>query len=113
MKGIVRRFLGTVLFVAAPAKAWAICVASTGVFGAAVEIAPGAWNYSFSVSNGCVPDHQPLLTDFYLPYFSDAGYRDFILPAPDTYTYAGTVTWTETIDATNNLFGLAGAGVID
>ena len=66
------------------------------------------------MQNGCDPDHQPFLTDFYIPYFSDAGIADIVLPPPNTTTFAPSViTWTDTIDPDDDLFDLAGAGVID
>jgi hypothetical protein len=65
------------------------------------------WTYNFSVQNGCAPSHQPFLTDSYIPYFSDAGITDIVLPPPDTTSTTSTITWIDTIDPTDNLFDLA------
>jgi hypothetical protein len=94
-------------------QARAICVASSSVSSTSTMTAPSLWTYSFSVQNGCAPNHQPFLTDFYIPYFSDAGIANILLPAPDTTSTTSTITWTDTIDPNDDLFGLAGAGVID
>jgi hypothetical protein len=53
------------------------------------------------------------MTNFYLPYFADADIADITVPPPDTTSTTSTITWTATIDPTDNLFGLTGAGVID
>jgi hypothetical protein len=94
-------------------QARALCVAGSSVSGTSNLTAPGVWTYNFSVQNGCVPSHQPFLTDFYIPYFSDAGIADIQLPPPDTTSTTSTIAWTETIDPSDDLFDLAGAGVID
>ena len=93
-------------------QASATCAADTDVSSTANMTAPGVWTYIFSVRNGCA-SNQPFLTDFYIPYFSDEGISAIVLPAPDTTTTTSTITWTDTIDASDNLFDLAGAGVID
>jgi len=41
------------------------------------------WTYDFLVQNGCHPNAQPLLTDFSIPYFSDAGISNITVPAPN------------------------------
>lgn len=64
-------------------------------------------------SNGCAPDNQPFLTDFYIPYFPDDDIANMTLPVPDTTSTTSTTTWTDTIEPSNNLFDLARAGVID
>jgi len=94
-------------------QARALCVASSTVTSIATLTAPSLWTYNFSVQNGCQTVSQPFLTDFYIPYFSDAGISDIVLPAPDTTSTTSTITWTDTIDPSDNLFNLAGAGVID
>jgi hypothetical protein len=71
------------------------------------------WTYNFRVQNACDTNQQPFLTDFYIPYFVDAGIANILVPAPDTTSTTSTITWTATIDPTDNLFDLAGAGVID
>jgi len=53
------------------------------------------------VTNGCVGDHE--VTGFYLPYFTDADISDIVVPTG----------WSYSIDTSDNLFGLANAGVID
>ena len=93
-------------------QAWAICATSSSVIGAATQTGP-TWLYDFTVFNGCAPDHQQLLTDFYIPYFADAGIGNITLPAPDTTSTTSTITWTDTIEPNNDLFDLLGAGVID
>jgi PEP-CTERM motif len=94
---------------AASGPAWALCVAGNDVDGTVAQTGAASWTYNYSVLNGCVPDHQPLLTNFYLPYFPDAGITDINVAATDI----NGVTWTYSIDPNDNLFGLAGAGVID
>lgn len=82
--------------------AYALCVASTDV--TSVVIPSGSsYTYDFSATNGCHGNVQPLLTDFYLPYFSDAGISDIVVPAG----------WSYSIDTGDNLFDLANAGVIE
>lgn len=92
--------------------AYATCDAASQVFGTPIQTGPEAWTYNFSVQNGCA-FNQPFLTDFYVPYFADANIANITVPGPDTTTTASTITWTATIDPTDDLFGLAGAGVID
>ena len=113
------KLYGQILFAAAltailaTAPAYALCVASTSVSGTATPTGASMWTYDFSVLNGCALSAQPFLTDFYIPYFADAGIADILLPAPDTTSTTSTIAWTATIDPTDNLFDLAGAGVID
>jgi hypothetical protein len=113
------KFCGQILLVAALAAipaagpAYALCVASTGVVGTPSQTGQMTWTYGFSVQNGCNTNNQPFLTDFYIPYFADAGIADIVVPPPDTTTTTSTITWTDTIEPDNDLFGLAGAGVID
>ena len=106
-------FLAAVSAMFVPGQARAICVANSSVFGTVSLTAPSLWTYNFSVQNGCAPDHQQFLTDFYIPYFSDAGIGNIVLPAPDTTSTTSNITWTDTIEPNDNLFNLAGAGVID
>ncbi len=108
--GIILAALSAV-FVTGQARA--ICVANSSVSGTATQTGPALWTYNFNVQNGCAPNNQPFLTDFYIPYFSDAGIADIVLPAPDTMSTTSSITWTDTIDPNDNLFGLSGAGVID
>lgn len=96
----------------AAGPAYGICVVSTGVYGTPTQNGPNMWTYSFSVQNGC-DSKQPFLTDFYVPYFADAGIADIVVPPPDTKTTSSTITWTDTIEPNNDLFDLEGAGVID
>jgi hypothetical protein len=92
---------------------WAICSAGSGVFDYSITETNSIWTYQFSVENGCAPGHQQLLTDFYIPYFSDAGIANITVPALDNATNPPT-TWGYTINPTDDLFGLgAGVGVID
>jgi hypothetical protein len=114
MKLHERVFLAGVLIATfAGGHAYALCVASTSVSGSAMQTGAMMWTYNFSVQNGCNTVQQPFLTDFYVPYFADAGIANIMLPPPDTTSTTSTITWTDTIEANNNLFGLAGAGVID
>ncbi|CAN5755645.1 hypothetical protein BH11PSE8_BH11PSE8_07360 [soil metagenome] len=66
--------------------------------------------YAWGIFNGCAaPDSSgvvrvgPQLSHFYLPFFSDAGISDIVVPEG----------WVFSIDTPSNLFGLPGAGVID
>jgi hypothetical protein len=93
-------------------QAYATCVANSSVFGTPVQNAL-LWTYSFSVTNGCDFSHQQTLTDFYLPYFADAGVTNILLPGPDTTSTTSTIAWSYTVDPNDDLFNLAGAGVID
>ena len=83
-------------------QAYALCVASTDVTSVVI---PSDLNftYDFSATNGCRIDDQPLLTNFFLPYFSDAGISDIVVPTG----------WSYSIDTSDNLFDLANAGVIE
>jgi hypothetical protein len=102
-----------VLGVAAAGQAWAICATNSFVADYSVTQSGPTWTYVYSVQNGCAPNHQPLLTDFYIPYFSDAGIANISVPAPDDSALP-PITWTYSIDASDDLFGLgAGVGVID
>ncbi|HTA44138.1 MAG TPA: PEP-CTERM sorting domain-containing protein [Bryobacteraceae bacterium] len=106
-------FLAGLIAVAEPWQAKAICVASTNISDFSVAPNGPVWTYNFQVTNGCVPGHQPLLTDFYVPYFSDAGITNITVPGPSDSTNPPT-TWTFSIEANNDLFGLGpDAGVID
>ncbi len=106
-------FLAAMAAIPAAGPAYALCVASTGVYGTPTQTGAMMWTYSFSVQNGCVTNNQPFLTDFYVPYFADAGIADIVLPPPNTTTTTSTITWTDTIEPGNDLFDLEGAGVID
>ena len=97
----------------ATGTALASCSAATDVLGMAVPTDSGTWTYSLSVANGCAFNNQPFLTDFYIPYFVDDDITNIMLPPPDTTTTTSTITWTDTIEPDNDLFGLADAGVID
>jgi hypothetical protein len=105
-------FAAALIGIGTSGQAWAICATSSSVIGAATQTGP-TWLYDFTVFNGCAPDHQQLLTDFYIPYFADAGIGNITLPAPDTTSTTSTITWTDTIEPNNDLFDLLGAGVID
>lgn len=83
-------------------QAYALCVASTDVT-STVTPSDSSYIYDFSATNGCHGNDQPLLTDFFLPYFSDAGISDIVVPAG----------WSYSIDTGDNLFDLANAGVIE
>jgi len=80
--------------------AYALCIASTGV--ASVTPEPSG-TFEYFVSNGCNTVDQPLLDNFFLPYFSDAGISDIVVPDG----------WTYSIEASNNVFNLPGAGAIE
>jgi len=101
----------TVISAAGPA--YGICAVDSGVFSSVTQTGPSTWTYDFSVLNGCAPNHQQFLTDFYIPYFSDAGISNIVLPSADTMSTTSTITWMDTIEPGNDLFNLAGAGVID
>lgn len=81
-------------------RASALCVASTGVSSVTPE--PGG-TFEYLVSNGCNTVDQPILNDFFLPYFSDAGISNIVVPTG----------WTYSIEAGNNVFNLPGAGAIE
>src|SRR5579863_2896748 len=91
-------FAVTLTAILATGQAWATCVASSDVFGTPTQNGPDSWTYNFSVVNGCAFNNQPFLTDFYIPYFADAGIADITVPAPDTTSTTSTITWTATID---------------
>jgi hypothetical protein len=113
MKILGRTILAAVLAAAAGANTvWAVCAANTGVYDYSVTQTGANWTYNFSVLNGCNPSHQPLLTNFYIPYFADAGIANITVPPPDN-SASPPVTWTYSLEPGNNLFGLSGAGVID
>jgi hypothetical protein len=94
-------------------QAWATCATNSFVSSTVDQTGPSQWTYNFSVQNGCANNHQQTLTDFYIPYFSDAGIADILLPPPDITSTTSTITWTDVIDPNSDLFNLAGAGVID
>jgi hypothetical protein len=99
--------------IAASGQAWATCVANSFVADYSITQTGPTWTYDFSMQNGCTPNHQQLLTDFYIPYFADAGIANITVPALDNSTLPPT-TWTYSINPTDDLFGLgAGVGVID
>ena len=112
MKRLVRALCSAAMIeMALASPALASCISTTGVFGSVSQSGPSTWLYSFMVRNGCVVGGQPYMTDFYLPFFADAGITDITVPPPDAAT-TNVITWTATI-LPDNLFGLAGAGVID
>jgi len=102
-----------VLGVAAAGQAWALCAVDSFVSDYSVTQSGPTWTYDYSVQNGCAPNHQQLLTDFYIPYFSDAAIANITVPALDNSAQP-PITWTYSIDAGDDLFGLGpGVGVID
>jgi hypothetical protein len=96
----------------AAGQGYAICVVDSSVFGTPFQTDPVTWTYNFSVVNGCAYVNQPFMSDFYIPYFSDADIANIMVPPPDSTSTTSTITWTATIEPTNDLFNL-GAGVID
>src|SRR5208337_4512513 len=92
--------LATAFAVLTAGQAYAICIASTGVTSVTPE---PSGTFEYLVSNGCNSVDQPLLDDFFLPYFSDAGISDIVVPTG----------WTYSIEASNNVFNLLGAGAIE
>ena len=60
-----------------------------------------SWSYGYTVYNN-LWSSTGSITSFYLPYFSDAGVTALTSPTG----------WTATIETSNNVFGLAGAGAI-
>jgi hypothetical protein len=110
---LCRHIFLAVVAIAASDRAWATCVANSFVADYSVTQTGPTWTYDFSMQNGCTPSHQQLLTDFYIPYFADAGIANITVPALDNSTLPPT-TWTYSINTSNDLFGLgAGVGVID
>ncbi len=97
---------------AAPSQAHALCVANSFLFGTVTPLTGSTWVFQYMVQNGCSPGGQQLMTDFFVPYFTDAGITDITVPSPDVTSTTSTITWTATI-LPDNLFGLPGAGVID
>jgi hypothetical protein len=81
-------------------QAYASCIANPDVTGT-VTASGLTYDYAYTVTNGCVGDHE--VTGFYLPYFTDADISDIVVPTG----------WSYSIDTSDNLFGLANAGVID
>ena len=102
-----------VMGVAAAGQAWALCAVDSFVADYSVTQSGPTWTYVYSVQNGCAPNHQQLLTDFYIPYFTDAAIANISVPAPDNSAQP-PITWAYSIDASDDLFGLgSGVGVID
>jgi hypothetical protein len=97
-----------IIFVAALAaaltagQAFGLCDADRDVESAVIA-SDSSYTYDFFVRNGCHGNVQPLLTDFFLPYFSDAGISDIVVPDG----------WSYSIDTGDNLFDLSNAGVIE
>jgi hypothetical protein len=113
MKTLIRIALVVVFISIASAKGFATCATDTFVSDYSVTQNSGTWTYNYFVQNGCAPNQQPLLTDFFLPYFSDANVSNIGVPGLDNSTLPPT-SWAYTIEAGNDLFNLgAGAGVID
>jgi PEP-CTERM motif len=114
MKKIGRTFfLATLLGTALSGRAQALCATDSFVRTTVTQIDATSWLYSFAVQNGCRPNHQQLMTDFYLPYFADAGITNIVVPDPDVTSTTSTIAWTAAIEPNNDLFGLENAGVID
>lgn len=83
-------------------RAHALCVASTDVTSVVIA-SDSSYTYDFSAVNGCHGNDQPLLPGYYLPYFSDAGISDIVVPDG----------WSYSIDTGDDLFDLPNAGVIE
>jgi hypothetical protein len=110
MKFAIRFILAAaLLWIAASSHAYALCEVGDNVTSTVTPDGAGVWLYDFSVLNGCNTHNQPFLSDFYIPYFADAGIANITMPTP---TLDAPVSWTYFIDPTTDLFGL-GAGVID
>lgn len=107
-------FASVLLGMAVGGHAWAVCVANDMASGTATQISPTVWTYVLNVENGCASGN---MTDFYIPYFADAGIANITVPATAYYYNNGvitnTITWSATVEANNNLFNLSGAGVVD
>jgi len=113
MKGFVRSLVSAaVIGATVSTQAFALCVLP-GIFSTSVvSTTSSTWIYNFTVNNGC--GSGGFLTDVFLPYFSDAGITDITVPTDNTSMYPGsTVSWSATIEPSNDVFGLAGAGAID
>jgi hypothetical protein len=113
MKGLIRSAISAAVISATiSTPSFALCAAA-GIFSSAVTPTDaGTWIYRYSVNNGC--SSGGYLTDVFLPYFSDASISDWALPDDDSSMYPGsTVSWTVSINATDDLFHLPDAGVID
>jgi hypothetical protein len=112
---VLMKFMGrfmlaaALLGIAASGQAWALCEVGDNVSSTVTPQGAGVWLYDFSVLNGCNTVNQPFLSDFYIPYFADAGIANITMPTPTLDT---PVSWTYSIDPTTDLFGL-GTGVID
>ena len=86
-------------------QAFADCAENTDVYSTVTPDGPD-YMYDFTVQNGCVGnpnEPQPMLEAFFLPYFSDAEISNIVVPSG----------WTATIEASNNVFNLLDAGVIE
>jgi hypothetical protein len=81
-------------------QVYATCVANPEV-SSMVTASGQTYDYAFTVTNGCLGSQET--TGFYLPYFTDAGISNIVVPTD----------WSYSIDPSDNLFGLANAGVID
>jgi hypothetical protein len=113
MKTFTRIAVAAAFILIATAQGFATCAASTLVDDYSITQNAGTWTYNFLVQNGCVPNQQPLLTHFYLPYFSDANISNIGVPSPNN-SFLPPVTWAYTVDPNTDLFNLGfGAGIID
>lgn len=81
----------------------ALCIASTGVSSDTPSNGIPSSTYEYTVINGCSPEDQPMLDDFFLPYFPDAGISNIEVPEG----------WTYSIEPGNDIFNLPNAGVIE
>jgi hypothetical protein len=98
-------FSTALLGLAASGQAWAICAGDTSVTDFSITQNAGVWTYDFLVQNGCRPNAQPLLTDFFIPYFSDAGISNITVPAPDNSALP-SITWTYSIQPNKTMFSV-------
>jgi hypothetical protein len=98
-------------------SALAVCSISY-VYGDSMQASSTTWKYNFTINAGSCPGYY--VTDFYLPYFSDAGIDNITLPgAGKTFSYENLDTqsteraiWSYSIEPGNNIFNLTGAGAI-
>lgn len=109
MKAASRFLFTSAILALFSSHAWAICAVGDNVTSTVTEQSPGIWLYDFSVLNGCNTRNQPFLSDFYIPYFADAGIANITMP---TTSLTSPVSWNYSIEPTNDIFGL-GTGVID
>lgn len=110
-------FFASALVLASSAHAFVAIIPNTAISDSVTQINSTDWSYGYTLTNltECfgfcldtiqqkpILDYWLLLSDFYIPYFSDAGIKNISSPT----------AWSVTIEANNDVFNLGnGAGVL-